>query len=540
MDSSFNKLRGGYYTPKEITTFITEWAIRNSDDRVLEPSCGDGHFLEAAHNTYIAKGAKESDIYKNLLGIELYSDEAQKARDTGAKVIDGDFFSYYKEKIKGKEIFRAVIGNPPFIRYQNFDETYRKCAFELVSEVGINLNRLSNIWLPFLILSTECLDDLDGRLGMVIPAELFQVDYAADVRQYLSEKYEHLIIITFKKLLWNDAQQEVVLLLGERSSDKKGIELFELEDCGSLQSFSYETSQGEVKRLDHSSEKWTKYYLDSKELDLLRMLEKSNDLVQTTELFDVNVGVVSGQNKFFVLDEETVKKNGLEDSVTPIIGRAEQLKGIRLKIDDIEELRKSQKKVYMFSPQNEEYSELTKNEKKYIRWGETQKYNLGYKCRIRKRWYIIPQTWMPDAFMLRQINRVPKIVLNETDATNTDTLHKIRFLDGVNGQNVTAAMLNSFTFAQCEITGRSYGGGVMTFEPGEVRKLKIPMKNSEKLDIDYIDELMRKKDIYTVLNYTDKILLMEGMGLSDKQVQLLRGIWEKLSKRRINRKLTTC
>ena len=507
---------------------------------MLEPSCGDGHFLEAARNTYVAKGAKESDIYKNLLGVELYSNEAQKARNTGAKVIDGDFFSYYKENIKGKEIFRAVIGNPPFIRYQNFDEVYRKCAFELVSEVGINLNRLSNIWLPFLILSTECLKKQGGRLGMVIPAELFQVDYAADVRQYLSDKYEHLIIITFKKLLWNDAQQEVVLLLGERSSDKKGIELFELEDCDSLQNFSYETSQGEVKKLDHSSEKWTKYYLDSKELELMRILENSNDLVQTTELFDVNVGVVSGQNKFFVLDEETVKKNGLEDSVTPIIGRAEQLKGIRLKIDDIEELRKSQKKVYMFSPKNEEYSELTKNEKKYIKWGETQKYNLGYKCRIRKWWYIIPQTWMPDAFMLRQINRVPKIVLNETDATNTDTLHKIRFLNGVNGQNVTAAMLNSFTFAQCEITGRSYGGGVMTFEPGEVRKLKIPMKNSEKLDIDYIDELMRKKDIYTVLNYTDKVLLMEGMGLSDKQVQLLRGIWEKLSERRINRKLTTC
>ncbi|MCM1237052.1 MAG: SAM-dependent methyltransferase [Ruminococcus flavefaciens] len=133
MDSSFNKLRGGYYTPKEITRFIAEWAIRNSDDKVLEPSCGDGHFLEAARNTYVAKGAKESDIYKNLLGVELYSNEAQKARNTGAKVIDGDFFSYYKENIKGKEIFRAVIGNPPFIRYQNFDEAYRKCAFELVS-----------------------------------------------------------------------------------------------------------------------------------------------------------------------------------------------------------------------------------------------------------------------------------------------------------------------------------------------------------------------------------------------------------------------
>lgn len=538
MDNNFDKLRGGYYTPEEITKFIAEWAIYSSKDKVLEPSCGDGHFLEAAHKIYVEKGAKESDVYSNLLGVELYPQEAKKAKNTGAKVIEGDFFSYYKENIRGKQTFQAVIGNPPFIRYQNFDENYRKCAFELVNEVGIRLNRLSNIWLPFLILSTECLDEQDGRLGMVIPAELFQVDYAADVRQYLSEKYEHLIIITFKKLLWNDAQQEVVLLLGERSSEKKGIELFELEDCGSLQEFSYDECSGEVKVLDHSSEKWTKYYLNSEELELLRMLDRNDNLVLTTKLFDVNVGVVSGQNKFFILDEETVKKNGLENSVTPIIGRAEQLKGIRLKAVDIDELRKSQKKVYMFVPDDKDYSKLTENEKKYIRWGENQKYNLGYKCRIRKRWYIVPQSWMPDAFMLRQIGKVPKIVLNETNATNTDTLHKIRFLDGVNGQSVAAAMLNSFTFAQCEITGRSYGGGVMTFEPGEVRKLRIPMKNAEKLDIDYIDELMRKKDIYSVLDYTDRTLLIDGIGLSIKQVHMLREIWEKLTKRRINRKLT--
>lgn len=38
----YNKLRGGYYTPHEISEFITKWAVSDTSESVLEPSCGDG------------------------------------------------------------------------------------------------------------------------------------------------------------------------------------------------------------------------------------------------------------------------------------------------------------------------------------------------------------------------------------------------------------------------------------------------------------------------------------------------------------------
>ena len=44
---SLQKLRGGYYTPNEITDFLSEWAIKSCEDQILEPSCGDGNFLIA-------------------------------------------------------------------------------------------------------------------------------------------------------------------------------------------------------------------------------------------------------------------------------------------------------------------------------------------------------------------------------------------------------------------------------------------------------------------------------------------------------------
>ena len=532
----FDKMRGGYYTPPLITKYITRWAISNGTETVLEPSCGAGNFIYAISQRMDELGISAKEKLNKILGIELYDGEAEKARAYGATIETSDFFGYYKDNIRGKKTFDVVLGNPPFIRYQNFEEKYRNLAFELSEEIGIKLNRLTNIWIPFLILSTECLKE-NGKLGMVIPAELFQVDYAAATRKYLTEKFEHLTIITFKKLLFEGTQEEVVILLGEKKSNKKGIEVVELEDASELISKKIDLDATETKELDHSTEKWVKYYLSTEELNLLRRLENDERLCLTTDLFETNVGVVSGQNKFFVMDKKSVEERDLQSKVQPIVGRAEQLSGITFSDKDFEEVSNAGKKVYLFTPDNVDFAELSEAEKKYIQLGEKEEYHKGYKCRIRNRWYIVPQSWKPNAFMLRQINRVPKIVVNYTSATNTDTLHKIRFLDGVNGNHVAAAFINSFTFAQCEITGRSYGGGVMTFEPGEVRKLRIPMTNAEKLDIAYFDKCMRENKIEEALSYSDDILLKQGLGLSDLEVSMLKEIWIKLSSRRIDRKM---
>ena len=532
----FDKMRGGYYTPPLITKYITRWAISNGTETVLEPSCGAGNFIYAISQRMDELGISAKEKSNTILGIELYDGEAEKARAYGATIETSDFFGYYKDNIRGKKTFDVVLGNPPFIRYQNFEEKYRNLAFELSEEIGIKLNRLTNIWIPFLILSTECLKE-NGKLGMVIPAELFQVDYAAATRKYLTEKFEHLTIITFKKLLFEGTQEEVVILLGEKKSNKKGIEVVELEDASELISKKIDLDATETKELDHSTEKWVKYYLSTEELNLLRRLENDERLCLTTDLFETNVGVVSGQNKFFVMDKKSVEERDLQSKVQPIVGRAEQLSGITFSDKDFEEVSNAGKKVYLFTPDNVDFAELSEAEKKYIQLGEKEEYHKGYKCRIRNRWYIVPQSWKPNAFMLRQINRVPKIVVNYTSSTNTDTLHKIRFLDGVNGNHVAAAFINSFTFAQCEITGRSYGGGVMTFEPGEVRKLRIPMTNAEKLDIAYLDKCMRENKIEEALSYSDDILLKQGLGLSDLEVSMLKEIWIKLSSRRIDRKM---
>lgn len=531
----FDKLRGGYYTPTEISKFICEWAIENETDYILEPSCGDGAFIEASVRR-LQELHSGVDAKKHITGIELIKEEAKKAEKYGADIINANFFEYYQKSIKNKKKYDVIVGNPPFIRYQNIDEKSREIAFLFMKEIGLHPTKLTNMWLPFLILSSLALKE-NGKLGMVIPAELFQVDYAGETRQFLSTYFEKLTIVTFRTLVFDEIQQEVVLLLGEMKSNDKGIQVIELNGLEDLPNTGITTIKaGEIKELDHTKEKWVKYYLTNDEIMLMRKLQTDPAIKKSTDLFEVNVGLVSGENKFFLMNKDTVDTYGLNNSIKKVIGRSEQLKGILLGEDDFDVLVEDKKKVFIFIPQKEDLSKLDKAEQNYIKYGEKQGFNKGYKCRIRKLWYCIPQSWEPDGFVIRQANRFPKIVLNNANAVSTDTVHKVRFLPGVDREQVVGAFLNSFTLAQAEITGRSYGGGVLTFEPGEIRKLMIPMDCSERLDINKIDCLIRDNRIEEVLSYTDEILLHEGLGLTQNETAMLRNIWLKLSKRRLGRK----
>lgn len=527
--NSYDKLRGGYYTPADIAQFIVKWIIKNPDDSILEPSCGDGSFLTALKAICPAHTGM-------ITAVELDPVEAAKAETLGFPTNNMDFFTYYENNIEEKRKYDVIVGNPPFIRYQNFDEKYREVAFRLMKNHGFHPNRLTNIWLPFLLLCVEALSE-DGRIGMVIPAELFQVDYAAEARDYLSAHLEKLTIITFKRLVFEGIQQEVVLLLGEKKAEMKGIRVIELDDLEELKNEGeIRLEKAETKMLTHSTDKWVKYYLTREELCLLDKLNNDDRITNATNLYEINVGLVSGENDFFIKRWDEVLEHGIEADVDPIISRSEQVKGIILSLDEYKKLRQDGKRVNIFLPGDKPLNELNENARNYIAWGEEHKYNTNYKCKIRKRWYVVPTSWKPDAFLIRQANLYPKMIINNAGAYVTDTLHKVRFLSGVNGINVASAFINTYTLALSETLGRSYGGGVLTFEPGEMRRIRIPMKGSEKLDPIAIDTWQRKGKYEEILKYTDQVLLKDGIGLTDHEIALLHSIWDKMRNRRLSRK----
>lgn len=539
------KLRGGYYTPKKMADFISNWVIQNKEDKVLEPSCGEGEFIESMIERFMKLNANKKQVSSNILGIEINPTESKKSikkfdkHGISAKkesIITGDYFKHCKKWLNNNKSFNGIVGNPPFIRYQDFNDEQKIPALGLMKRAGLKPNKLINAWIPFLIGSTLLLKS-KGRLGMVLPAELFQVNYAAETRKFLSEFYSRIFIITFKKLVFKGIQQEVIIFLGEKNGrENHGINIIQVNDLDDLDDIDFNKVGKDIKNLNHSTEKWTQYFLNKKENDLLRKVKNNPSLPSSGEYIGVDVGIVTGQNKYFILNKDQVKEYNLEKEVIKIFGRSNQVGGLIASKSDWNELEKDSAQCYLLSSDNKEYSKLPKGLKKYVDYGEAQEVNTGYKCRIRKNWWVVPSIWTPEAFMLRQVHKYPKLIYNKSGATVTDTLHRVKFLNGIKKEFVVAAFLNSLTLAFSEITGRSYGGGVLTFEPSEAEQLPLPMKGAEKLDIKKLDNLIRENKIDEVLDITDKILLRDGLNLSEEEIRSLRKIWVKLRDRRINRK----
>ena len=125
--------------------------------------------------------------------------------------------------------------------------------------------------------------------------------------------------------------------------------------------------------------------------------------------------------------------------------------------------------------------------------------------------------------------------MNKREILVTNNLHKVRFLEGIDGSLVTAAFLNTYTLAISELIGRGYSSGLLELTPEAIRQLRIPMRLTERLDFQKIDDWQRKGEIDKILEHTDYVLLREGLGLTDNEINMLHDIWDKLRNRRLSR-----
>ena len=177
----------------------------------------------------------------------------------------------------------------------------------------------------------------------------------------------------------------------------------------------------------------------------------------------------------------------------------------------------------------------------YIKQGEKNGENKGYKCSIRDRWYRIPSIWVPDAFFLRRNNLYPKFVLNQCDAVSTDTMHRIKFNEGIESERAVLSYYNSISFAFTELCGRSYGGGVLEILPGEVGNIFVPKLEDISMEkvrevLTRVDGFIRKgEDIEKVLDIVDNEILVSLLGVEDIMCKNARIIWKKLQQRRLKR-----
>ena len=260
-DSSVQKLRGAYYTPLPLAEMMVKlFASRMDCKNVLEPSCGDGVFLDALIKSDCIKRYASIDAVE-IDGVEAKKVEGRMKAYKNVKVINEDFFDFYKANRESVH-YDLILGNPPYIRYQYLEEHQRELMSDILTSQGMKANKLVNSWVGFIVSCVNMLSN-NGKIAFVIPAEIMQVAYAEDLRLFLSNNLSKITLITFEELVFPDIEQEIVVFIGEKGDEEKGIRIVELNNLEDLKSFDINANG--FQKLQHVHEKWTKYFTNVEE-----------------------------------------------------------------------------------------------------------------------------------------------------------------------------------------------------------------------------------------------------------------------------------
>jgi adenine-specific DNA-methyltransferase len=475
--------------------------------------------------------------FNSITAVEFDEVEAAKADKinlSNKEVINADFHTFCNNTNKR---FDLVVGNPPYIRYQFFDRLQQAEAGDIFIKAGLTYSKLTNAWVSFVVGSSLLLKNQGGKIGFVLPAEILQVSYAQQLRIFIAHFYNKINIISFKKLVFPDIQQEVVLLLCEKNETKDhNIEHIELSDASELKTLDVAILKSPKKKIDFKSNKWTFYFLEQEEIDFLENIAKDRNIPTIGKFANVEVGITTGSNDFFTVPLKTVDEYDLHDYAKPMVGRSVQVNSVIFTEKDWEKNRNSLARAHLLTFPVSKNLNNKNGAKKYIAYGESIGIHKGYKTGIRDDWFVVPSLKISDALFIRRNNLYPRLIINQAGAFTTDTMHRVFLKAGTNIKSFTASYYNSLSLAFTEICGRSHGGGVLELMPNEAERVLLPYHEDNGDLLLQIDKLIRSKtNIEEVLKETNQVFLKKHYGLTQKEIKLAHSIWKKLSYRRLNR-----
>jgi len=526
------KLRGGYYTPQDLALFLARWVAQGKPKSILEPSCGDGAFLDAIAKADVGRA--------KVVAIELDAVEAAKSTERtrnlaiDAEVLNRDFLGWALNELpKGGQRFDAVVGNPPFVRYQYLPPTFQGLAEKVFSSLSCRFTKHTNAWVPFVLASVALLKP-GGRLAMVVPAEIIHVLHAQSLRTFLGEACRRLVIIDPEEIWFEDTLQGAVLLMAEKkrrpSDATEGLGLVPVRGRGFLDEDPATLFARPVPINGRTVEgKWTRAFLDVAVRELLDELEELPIVHRFSDVADVDVGIVTGANKFFLVRDETVEAFGLEQWSHPMFGRSEHCPGV---IYDARQHRANGKgglpSNFLWFP--DEAAGKDPKVAAYIALGEKQELHTRYKCRIRKPWYAVPSVYATEIGMLKRSHDAPRLIFNKVGAYTTDTAYRVRSR-GISAETLVGAFVNPLTALSAELEGRTYGGGVLELVPSEIERLLIPLPADGVVDVRALDRAVRTTSMQDILSdHGAKVLA--GIGLTEAKSEALTDAWSQLRNRR--------
>lgn len=325
--SSKNKY-GQYFTPKVVADFMLGLADISANSKILEPSCGEGVFLEILQQ----KG------YKNLTAYEIDQDLATEFPFVR-------YESFVSANIDDK--FDLIVGNPPYIRWKNLED-------ELKSELSLNpiwnkyFNSLCDYLYIFILKSIELLNE-NGQLIFICPEYWMNTTHSVTLRNYMVqhgyfEEIYHfnetpifdkvtvsIVIFKFVKSKQKSEKIKVAKFYANQKLTSETLENLQnqvpFKDAEYLQVSQFKTNERWLLQSDEVREELQILETVCKKQNPTSLLsffdEEKTEFHTIGEICDIGNGLVSGLDKAFQVNGHEL--NSAEKSATINVVKAKDL-----------------------------------------------------------------------------------------------------------------------------------------------------------------------------------------------------------------------
>jgi len=503
------KKNGIYYSPFDVTSILCNWAIKSSEETILEPSFGGCGFLSSARDRLREVRCQRPEY--NLFGCDNdphafeYLSRGFAAVQPNGRFLLKDFLQVQpSEFIVNK--FDVVIGNPPYVSHHNIPLSQREEIRAILVTSGIQLKSKPSLWAYFVLHSTRFLKP-GGRFAWLLPSSFVNTDYASAIREYVRKHFTRSLVLLLGDRIFQaeGTEERTTVLLCEGWSERELEGTLEVGYAPNLKSMGVIVQQWDAKmwRGVNFENRPNHALLEGSALLSYSELSGNPQTKSLRDLCSIKIGVVTGANNFFVLDEKKAKAERIpEYALSHVLAKFNNARGLQLTLADLEELKRDGKRCLLVDTSC--INVVCESLKRYLdSFPEEERLN-NKTFKKRKLWYQPNDRFTPDAFFSYMQADGPSIVLNTAQTTSTNTVHRVYFKQLISAKvrkAIAISIQSTFSQLSAEIEGRSYGSGVLKHEPSEAYRISLLLP------------ALAAKNIDRVFNKIDKLL---RLGLKDK------------------------
>lgn len=452
------KTNGAYYTPRSVAETLVRWVVRSETDRLFDPSCGDGRFL---------------DCHRNGFGVEFDpSSAAVAARTRSNRTIHVDDFFEWAERTKSR--FDCAAGNPPFIRYQRFSGDRRARALKQCRNAGMTVSGLTSSWAPFLVVTADLLRR-GGRMAFVVPAEIGHASYARDLFSYFTSNFGDVRVVALRESVFPDLSQDVWLLYAAEKGERSTTVRFSALDRFTTM---HRPPRGEAISLSDLKDwrgRLRPFILRHDLRDIYRGLCVREFSTPLGDLARVGIGYVTGANDFFHLRPSEARRLGIPKRfLIPSVRNGRSLNGGSVSSKTIDAWDAADAPYLLLRISKNDT--LPRAVRDYLDSTAGRSARSSYKCRKRTPWYVVPDVTVPDAFLTYMSGHGPSFVTNDAQCACTNSIHAVRLIGRRSANSLAQTWQHELTRLSCELEGHPLGGGMLKIEPREAARVRIPQR----------------------------------------------------------------